>query len=157
MPCCKRNGGACAARTDPCEPMSMWSTDPRTRSGQVACALTFQGILQSPGRSLNAVCSVKMGRGTGLSVQQRRRTTAEIGDTQRTPGPGNEHEENTCEHVRTIPTVSRMRYHEFHLNVPSQDTSGLGYFISVSLLKKASCKSISIPFFVSGWRVRLFP
>jgi hypothetical protein len=43
------------------------------------------------------------------------------------------------------------------LNIPSQDTSGLGYFISVPFLKKASCKSISIPFFVSGWQVRLFP
>src|SRR5260370_36523668 len=70
---------------------------------------------------------------------------------------GNKHEENTGEHRRTSTGVSRMRYHEFHLNVPSQDTSGLGYFISVSFLKKARCKSISVPFFVSGWRGRLFP
>ncbi|MGZ3644596.1 MAG: hypothetical protein ACXVCM_12170 [Ktedonobacteraceae bacterium] len=44
-------------------------------------------------------------------VQQRRRKTAEIGGTQRTPDPGIEHAEDACEHRRTLPSVSRMRYH----------------------------------------------
>ena len=43
-------------------------------------------------------------------VQQRRRKTAHIGDTQRTAGPGNKHVESISEHERTFPSVSRMRY-----------------------------------------------
>jgi hypothetical protein len=45
------------------------------------------------------------------AVQQRRRKTAHIGDTQRTPEPGNKHAESISEHLRTFPSVSRMRYH----------------------------------------------
>src|SRR5215470_10917645 len=54
MPCCKRNGGLCAARTDPCERISMWSTDPCTRIGQVGLSLIFHPALY---RDLAKVCT----------------------------------------------------------------------------------------------------
>jgi hypothetical protein len=44
-------------------------------------------------------------------VQQRRRKTANIGDTQRTPDPGMRHVEDVSERWRTCSSVSRMRYH----------------------------------------------
>jgi hypothetical protein len=43
-------------------------------------------------------------------VQQRRRKTANSGDTQRTPNPGMKHAEDVSEHWRTCSSVSRMRY-----------------------------------------------
>jgi hypothetical protein len=52
-------------------------------------------------------------------VQQRRRKTANIGDTQRTPNPGMKHAEDVCERWRTSPGVSRMRYsHEIFAPLP---------------------------------------
>jgi hypothetical protein len=44
-----------------------------------------------------------------LLVQQRRRETADMGDTQRTPNPGMKHED-VSERWRTLQSVSRMRY-----------------------------------------------
>jgi hypothetical protein len=44
-------------------------------------------------------------------VQQRRRKTANIGDTQRTSDPGMKHAEDVSEGWRTRSSVSRMRYH----------------------------------------------
>ena len=42
-------------------------------------------------------------------VQQRRRKTAYIGGTQRTPNPGMKHAEDVSEQQRTRSGVSRMR------------------------------------------------
>ena len=45
MPYCKRNGRPCTARTYPCERMSIWSANPCTWSGPVACSPTFHPAL----------------------------------------------------------------------------------------------------------------
>src|SRR5258708_23768037 len=74
MPCCKRNGGACAARTDPCEPMSMWSIDPCTRSGQVACSPTFHPALyegfHSSKQRAHVQVDILLGLSTYINAQQ---------------------------------------------------------------------------------------
>src|SRR2546428_2759092 len=43
---------------------------------------------------------------------------------------GNKREENTGEHQRTSPGVSRMRYQSLSMNVPSHQRSGLGHFVT---------------------------
>ncbi len=50
-------------------------------------------------------------------IQQRRRKTADIGDTQRTLNPGMKHTEDVCEHRQTRSSVSRMRY-SIHMFAP---------------------------------------
>ena len=61
-------------------------------------------------------------------VQQRRRKTAKIGDTQRTTGPGNKHEESISEYERTLQSVSRMRYYKASYERLKQGYKELGTF-----------------------------
>jgi len=61
-------------------------------------------------------------------VQQRRRKTADIGDTQRTPNSGMKHAEDVCERWRTCPSVSRMRYYMHFLQRLKPDQKRLEAF-----------------------------
>ncbi|HYB00455.1 MAG TPA: hypothetical protein VED37_09595 [Ktedonobacteraceae bacterium] len=61
-------------------------------------------------------------------VQQRRRKTAHIGDMQRTPDPGIEHAEDVSERWRTLPGVSRMRYHSHPLSRLDPPHTWIGAF-----------------------------
>jgi hypothetical protein len=53
-------------------------------------------------------------------VQQRRRKTADFGDTLRTPDPGMKHAEDVSERWQTRSSVSRMRYSHQMFAPPSR-------------------------------------
>jgi hypothetical protein len=78
-----------------------------------------------------------------LFVQQRRRKTANIGDTQRTPNPGMKHAEDVSERWRTLPSVSRMRYSHQIFAPPSRLKPPVATLeANVSWAERWSCTAI---------------
>src|SRR5437763_1019898 len=98
---------------------------------QIACMATWKGQThESPCHSF-----------VQQPVQQRRRKIANIDGTQRTPDPGMKHAEDVCEHWRTLPSVSRMRYHlSFckHLKPFQIWLEVIGFLVSTCLYSNAN-------------------